>query len=68
MTRPTASAPGDVTLDMLKEKMSELLKKGSAKAAQDLVRANANGAASLSSAAAVDYPALYAALVAAVEA
>jgi len=68
--QPTAGAPGEVTLDHLKDELGKLLKKEGfgAKAAQDLIRQHGNGAAGLSQAAATDYRAIYDALVAANEA
>lgn len=59
---PTAAAPQDVTLESLKAIMTKALAKNSAKVCQDAVRGAADGAASLTAAAAQHYPAIYAAL------
>lgn len=63
---PSAGAPGEVTYDMLKDAMTAVLSKGSAKQAQDIVREHGSGAANLSGLAKTDYAAVHAALVAAV--
>lgn len=62
-TEVIAAAPSDVTLEQLKAVMTRALDKNSAKVCQDAVRASASGAASLSSADAEHYPAIYAALL-----
>lgn len=60
---PTAVGTGDVTLDVLKDKMKKLLDKGSAKVLQDTIREH-GGAASIGQ---VD-PSLYSAVNAAFDA